>query len=183
MSIKKTALLLLLGSGAFALPGCRQTAETSGLAADFTLTSPAFADGGTLPVAYTCDGAGFSPPLGWTGVPEGTAEFALLMTTLANDGKKWNWVLYGIPANVTALAENTVDAGTYGLTSDGPELKYYSPCSKGPGAKTYTFTIYALSGHLVFAVPADQVNGEILTNAIGQLTLASSQLSVTYTRE
>ncbi len=115
-------------------------------------------------------------------VPEGTVQFAVMMTTLANDGLKWNWVLYGIPSNVTSLAENTVGVGTFGLTSDGPELAYSPPCSKGPGAKTYTFTVYALSGTPAFAVPANKVNGEVLTSAISHLTLASSWLSVTYTR-
>lgn len=147
----------------------------------FALTSTAFEDGGTLPVVYTCDGAGLSPPLAWVDAPQGTVEFAILMTTLANDGLKWNWVLYGIPGNATALAENDPD-GTAGLTSDGPELAYSPPCSQGPGAKTYTFTIYALSGAPAFDVPAAQVNGAVLTSALSQLTLATSELSVTYTR-
>jgi phosphatidylethanolamine-binding protein (PEBP) family uncharacterized protein len=183
MEEKTAALMLFVAAWAIAFSGCNQAAATSEAATDFTLASPAFADGGTLPVAYTCDGAGFSPPLSWTGVPEGTAEFALLMTTQANDGMKWNWVLYGIPGNVTSLAESTAGVGTPGLTSDGPELMYYPPCSKGPGPKTYTFTVYALSGTPVFAVPANQVNGEVLTNALSQLTLASNRMSVTYTRE
>ena len=75
----------------------------------FTLTSSAFTDGGTLPVVYTGDGAGLSPPLAWTGVPEGTVGFAVMMTTLALDGLKWNWVLYDIPAGVTALAESSIE--------------------------------------------------------------------------
>jgi len=149
---------------------------------NFTLTSTAFQNGGVLPVVYTCDGAGSSPPLAWTGAPAGTVGFAIMMTTLANDGLKWNWVLYNIPGDVTSLAENAVGVGTFGLTSDGPNLAYYPPCSQGPGAKTYTFTVYALSGTPTFAVPANQVNGLVLTGAISRLTLTSSQLSVTYTR-
>jgi len=149
---------------------------------NFALTSTAFEDGGTLPVVYTCDGVGKSPPLAWSNAPAGTVEFAILMTTLANDGLKWNWVLYGIPASVTSLAESTTDVGTAGLSSDGPELAYYGPCSQGPGAKTYTFTIYALSGSPTFSVPAEQVDGAALTAAISQLTLATSQLSVSCTR-
>ena len=148
----------------------------------FTLTSSAFTDGGTLPVVYTGDGAGLSPPLAWTGVPEGTVGFAVMMTTLALDGLKWNWVLYDIPAGVTALAESTAGVGTVGLSSDGPELRYYPPMSKGHGPKTYTFTVYALSGAPTFSVPAAQVSGAALISAISELTLESSRLSVTYTR-
>lgn len=148
----------------------------------FTLTSPAFQDGGELPVDYTCDGAGYSPPLQWAGQPKATVEFALMMTTIAKDGEKWNWVLYDIPSDVPALAENSSGVGINGLSSDGPELVYYPPCSQGPGPKTYTFTIHALSQKPVITVPADHVSGAVLTSAISQITLASSQINVSYTR-
>jgi phosphatidylethanolamine-binding protein (PEBP) family uncharacterized protein len=149
---------------------------------ELMLSSPAFENDGTLPVLYSCDGAGLSPPLEWTGAPKGTVEFALLMTTLGLDGMRWNWVLYGLTSNVTSLAENSQGVGTAGLTSDGPDLTYYPPCAQGPGPKTYTFSVYALSGTPTFDVPANQVTGQVLTDASGQLTVASSQLSVTYTR-
>ncbi len=149
----------------------------------FTLSSSAFTDGGTLPVEYSGDGAGISPPLAWSGVPDGTAELALMMTTEALDGEKWNWVLYGIPSAVRSLAAGSQGVGTAGCSSDGPELRYYPPMSKGPGPKTYTFTIYALSAPPDLDVPADQVTGPVLTAAIADRTLASTTLSVTYTRQ
>jgi phosphatidylethanolamine-binding protein (PEBP) family uncharacterized protein len=150
----------------------------------FTFTSTAFEDGGTLPVVYTCDdaGGGVSPPLAWSGAPEGTVEYALMMTTFALDGTKWNWVVFHIPTTVTSLAQATVGVGVAGLSSDGPELRYYPPCSTGPGAKTYTFTLYALSETPTFAVPESEVNGEILTSAIGPLTIASRHVNLSYTR-
>jgi phosphatidylethanolamine-binding protein (PEBP) family uncharacterized protein len=72
--------------GILACLGC--DAFPSVLPSDFVLTSTAFEDGGTLPLVHTCDGAGSSPPLSWTGGPAGTLEYAVLMTTLANDGLK-----------------------------------------------------------------------------------------------
>ena len=36
------------------------------------LTSPAFAPGGEIPTLFTCEGSDISPPLEWTGVPDGT---------------------------------------------------------------------------------------------------------------
>jgi len=167
---------------ALPLTRCASTTAAPAATGELTLTSSAFVDGGTLPVAYSCDGAGYSPPLAWSGAPEGTVQFAMLMTTLANDGMKWNWVMYGIPASAAALAESGVDVGTFGLTSDGPDLRYYSPCSVGPGAKTYTFTLYALSAALTFAVPATQVSGPVVTSAIAGLVLDSSRVNVSYTR-
>jgi phosphatidylethanolamine-binding protein (PEBP) family uncharacterized protein len=169
---------------ALALPLTRCASTTAAVAASgsLTLTSPAFGDGGTMPVAYTCDGAGYSPPLAWSGAPAGTAQFALLMTTLALDGMKWNWVLYAIPASATALAEGGTDVGSFGLSSDGPELRYYPPCSQGPGAKTYTFTLYALSAAPSFSVPAARVSGPVVKSAIAGLVLDSTRVSVTYSR-
>lgn len=43
------------------------------------LASPAFANGARLPERFTADGAGVSPPLFWTGVPEGTTRLVLLV--------------------------------------------------------------------------------------------------------
>jgi phosphatidylethanolamine-binding protein (PEBP) family uncharacterized protein len=146
-----------------------------------TLTSSAFLDGGTLPAKYTADGAGVSPPLSWAGPPAGTKEYALTMTTMALDGQKWNWVLYALPAGTTSLAEATT-LGTAGASTDGPELRYYPPASKGPGPKTYTFTLYALSAAPSLAVPAASVTGAVLESAVAPVTLAKTQVSVTYTR-
>ncbi|MCK6686041.1 MAG: YbhB/YbcL family Raf kinase inhibitor-like protein, partial [Thermoanaerobaculia bacterium] len=155
---------------------------SSGSTASLTLSSPAFVEGGSLPVEYSCDGAGASPPLSWSGIPSATVELALMMTTLAKDGEKWNWVLYGIPAGTTSLARNSTGVGTAGLTSDGPNLAYSSPCSQGPGAKTYTFSLYALSAAPVLPPTARQVTGPVLTAAIADRTLAVSHLNVSYTR-
>jgi Raf kinase inhibitor-like YbhB/YbcL family protein len=43
------------------------------------LTSSAFADGGAIPARYTADGEKLSPPLRWTGVPEGAAGVVLVI--------------------------------------------------------------------------------------------------------
>lgn len=43
------------------------------------LASPAFANGGRLPERFTADGEGISPPLFWTGIPEGTQCLALIV--------------------------------------------------------------------------------------------------------
>jgi phosphatidylethanolamine-binding protein (PEBP) family uncharacterized protein len=147
----------------------------------FKLTSAAAVDGGTLPAEYTCDGEGVSAPLAWQNAPAGTREFALLMTTLPGDGTtKWNWVLYAIPATVTALPRNSTAIGTFGVGSDGPQAAYQPPCSQGPGAKIYTFTVYALSS--APQLPAGRIDGATLARAIAPLTIGSATMSVSYTR-
>jgi phosphatidylethanolamine-binding protein (PEBP) family uncharacterized protein len=147
----------------------------------FQLTSTAFAADGTLPIDYTCDGVGVSPPFAWSGTPAGTVELALIMSTEALDGTRWNWVLYHIPGGTTSLAEAD-PVGTCGLTSDGPDLAYYPPCSQGPGLKTYTFTLHALSAVPTFSVPAEQVTATVLQAAIVDHTLGTAQIAVGYAR-
>ena len=150
---------------------------------NFTLTSPAGLNGGTLPAAYTCDGTGSTLPLSWANAPAGTKEFAILMTTLPGDGTtKWNWALYGIPATTTSLAKDSFLIGTPGVGSDGPGTIYNPPCSQGPGSKIYTYTAYALSSSPVFTAAASQVTGQMVTDAISTLTLGKATLNVSYTR-
>jgi phosphatidylethanolamine-binding protein (PEBP) family uncharacterized protein len=40
--------------------------------ADFALHSSAFNHGGPIPRRHGCEGEDLSPPLSWSGVPEGT---------------------------------------------------------------------------------------------------------------
>ena len=165
-------------------PAVTVTPAASGSAGTgFRLTSSAGTDGGTLPVDYTCDGTGSTIPLSWSNVPAGTKEFALLMTTLPGDGStKWNWVLYHIPATTTSLAKDSFLIGTLGTGSDGPGTVYNPPCSQGPGLKIYTYTLYALSDIPTFSVPANQVNGQMVTDAISSLKLGSAVLNLGATR-
>lgn len=135
-----------------------------------------------MPADYSCDGPGSSPPLSWASPPAGTKEFALLMTTLPGDGSvKYNWVLYNIAASRAGLARDAFGAGTLGVGSDGPMAAYQPPCSQGPGAKTYTFTLYALS-----AAPSLSGNspatGSALEAALVPVTLGKAVLNLTYTR-
>lgn len=148
----------------------------------FTLTSSVVTNGGTYPVEFTGDGAGSTPPLAWSGAPAGTKSFAIVMHHLDPEGKtKWYWTLYNIPANTAHLEKNTKGIGTLGTSFKG-ELGYEPPHSKGPGAKTYVITAYALSAPPQITVPASQVNAEVLWAAMKDRTLASADLSVVYSR-
>jgi phosphatidylethanolamine-binding protein (PEBP) family uncharacterized protein len=150
----------------------------------FILTSPKATEGGTLPVDYTCDGAGATLPLKWTGAPSGTNSFAVLMDHIATPTDiHWYWILWDIPADVTSLPKNVTKIGVLGTNSVNELTEYAPPCSKGPGAKTYTYTVYALSAEPQLSVPANQVDREVFLEAIQDITLASSKLNVTYARQ
>ncbi|UCG81877.1 MAG: YbhB/YbcL family Raf kinase inhibitor-like protein, partial [Desulfobacterales bacterium] len=44
-----------------------------------TVTSRAFSHNGEIPLRYTCDGEDISPPLEWSGLPEGTKSVVLIV--------------------------------------------------------------------------------------------------------
>ncbi|MCX6423312.1 MAG: hypothetical protein NTV96_01775, partial [Actinobacteria bacterium] len=81
--------------------------EPAYAAAAFMLTSPAVTSQGALPAAYTCDGAGTSPPLTWTAARKGTKGYALVMDHVPPEGgHHWYWLMWGIPAKTQALSAN-----------------------------------------------------------------------------
>ncbi len=140
------------------------------------------AQGGSLPDSATCDGAGSTPALAWSHAPAGTIEFAVLMGTVPPDGiTKYNWMLYGIPGATRRLAEDGQGVGTPGAGSNGPGPAYQAPCSKGPGPKTYTFTVYALSAAPVLPTDA-AVSGARLLSAMSSITLGTATLGLHHTR-
>ena len=53
---------------------------------------------GRLPVRFSADGDGGSPPIRWSGVPAGTRELAILMQAVKSDGTPvfTHWVAWGV---------------------------------------------------------------------------------------
>src|SRR3981081_410604 len=87
------------------------------LAMALILTSPAFANNGEIPKRYTCEGTDISPPLQWSGAPQGTKSFALIIDDPdAPDPHApkmtWvHWVVYNVPADIHALPEDAASGG------------------------------------------------------------------------
>jgi Raf kinase inhibitor-like YbhB/YbcL family protein len=71
------------------------------------LSSPAFADGSPIPAKYTCEGADISPPLVWSGIPDGARSLVLIVDDPdAPDPRApkaiWvHWVVYSLPPDAT----------------------------------------------------------------------------------
>ncbi|NWJ96498.1 MAG: YbhB/YbcL family Raf kinase inhibitor-like protein [Chloroflexi bacterium] len=156
---------------------------TPQLSSPFVLKSSAVVEGGALPKDFTCDGTSATLPLSWSGVPSSTQEFAVIMHHIPGPGDThWYWVLYNIPLTVINLPRNVTGIGTLGNNSVNGKTEYAPPCSKGPGQKNYTYTIYALSSSPRLTVPPAQVNRDALLAAIQDNTLASAALNVSYSR-
>lgn len=150
----------------------------------FVVTSAAGTEGATMPTTYTCDGSSKSPPLAWSVAPAATQGYAVVMSTIPGPGSvKYNWLLYNIPAFVTSLAVSSSGVGTLGFADDGAGLGYAAPCSSGSGTKTYTYTVYAVSGAPnLSAYTASQVTGSVLTQALAAVTLEKTALNLVNTR-
>ena len=150
---------------------------------NFVLRSSEVVDGGALPRDYTCDGSSATLPLEWSGAPTGAKGFAVVMHHIPPEvTAHWYWIVYNIPPNITSLPKDVKGIGTLGNNSVNGKTEYTPPCSKGPGTKIYTYTVYALSAEPHFTVPASKVNRDVLLAAIKDRTLASAQLNVTYSR-
>jgi Raf kinase inhibitor-like YbhB/YbcL family protein len=114
------------------------------------LASPAFKQAGRIPAKYTGEGDNVSPPLSWSGAPEGTRSFAVIChdPDAPLIGKRGtygfvHWVLYNIPASVNGLDEGakTFTAGKNDFSKTG----YGGPMPpNGHGVHHYYFWILAL---------------------------------------
>lgn len=145
----------------------------------FLLSSPVVEDNAELPAEFTGDGAGISPPLAWSNPPSGTASYALIMDHIDPKGEfKWYWTVYDIPATAASLEKGSLATGKTGTGFRG-KIGYEPPHSKGPGAKTYVITLYALS-EPVQLDPAQKVDRQTLLAAIQGKILAQSSLRVVH---
>jgi Raf kinase inhibitor-like YbhB/YbcL family protein len=124
------------------------------LAAAFTLSSPAFRPGGTIPAAFTCDGSNARPTLVWTAPPSGTRSFAIsVLDPDAPSGTFTHWLAWGLSASARSLGrtarpprEGANDAGQRGWTG---------PCPPS-GTHRYVFRLYALRSPLPLRAGADR---------------------------
>lgn len=110
------------------------------------LVSPAFDHGQRIPDEHARDGRNISPPLEWTGVPQGTRSFVLVVEDLdAPGGSFWHWAVYDMPADRIMLHEGE-DVSAYRLgVNDFGHRSYDGPQPpRGQGLHHYHFRLAAL---------------------------------------
>ena len=116
---------------------------------NFEISSPAFGSHERIPDKHTSNGEDISPEISWSGVPEGTKSFAVVVHDPdAPMVEGWShWVAYNIPGDATGLAEGEKPP-TEGENRDG-NVKYNGPAPP-PGHDThhYYFWVYALDEEL-----------------------------------
>ena len=118
--------------------------------ASLRLASAAFAPGGAIPRAFTCDGQDRSPPLRIGGVPARARQLALSLDDPdAPSGDFTHWLLYGVRARTSAIPAGGAPPGAVqGRNSFGKDA-YSGPCPpKGDKPHHYRFVLYALPSKL-----------------------------------
>lgn len=139
----------------------------------FQLTSPAFADGDTIPETYTCKGKNVSPPLHIHGVPAGTDNLALILHDPdAPHGDFTHWVIWGIDPDITKIGEYEVPDGALQGTNSAGKAAYMGPCPPS-GTHRYIFDLYALDAQLDIPIGAsrEEVMAGVQDHRIAQATL------------
>ncbi len=147
--------------------------------AGFVVSSSAIGRDGRISSEFTCDGQSASPPIEWKGAPSGTKTIAISLWHTAPDQEKSYWLVYNIPATIDHLEKNAKTTGTAGL-NDKKKTSYDPMCSKGPGAKTYHISAYALSTEV--KLPKGSDNRAAFLKAVKDVTLAETTLDFIYER-
>jgi Raf kinase inhibitor-like YbhB/YbcL family protein len=150
----------------------------------FTISTVEFSEGEAIPTRFSCDGENISPMLEWTGAPEGTSSFALIMDDPDAPVGTWiHWVLFNIPGDTSGLDESVPampvlpDGSIHGANS-WERSDYGGPCPPG-GTHRYFFKLYALDGEL------DLSEGSSLDTVLASMEghiLAEANLMGTFTR-
>lgn len=176
------------------LPACRAPAPAppvdpvggGGAPDGFRLSSAAFADGGSIPARYTCEGLDLSPPLAWSAPPAGTLSLALLVSDPdapdpAAPRLTWtHWVLLNLPPEAGRLDEQAGNGPAVAPALDGlndwERGGWGGPCPP-VGRHRYQFQLLALDTRL--AARADWTRHQVEEAARGH-ELGRARLTGTY---
>ena len=119
-----------------------------------TLTSPAFTDGGQIPARHAQTGRDVSPALSWSGAPDSTQSFVLIVhdaDAAIGDGTDdlLHWMVWNIPGSATSLPEG-IPQGAPATGLNMRQISGTGPYYRGPAAPAtgpahhYIFELYAL---------------------------------------
>ena len=148
------ALVLALG----VLPACGKPqiiprSAPGVVVASITVTSPAFAEGGRIPVDHTCDGKDLIPELVLSSPPENTKSLLFLVEDPdAPNGVFTHMIVFNVSPDARKLPSGTDltglgDAARFGL-NDFQVAHYSGPCPPHGESHRYRFRVTALDAVL-----------------------------------
>jgi Raf kinase inhibitor-like YbhB/YbcL family protein len=153
--------------------------------AQLTLTTSAFAPGSAISADYACTGDDRSPALTWSGAPDATKSFALIVSDPdAPGGTFIHWVAYNIPAQITSLPAGVpqtaeiADGGKNGINGFG-HIGYNGPCPPPGKMHHYHFRLFATDSTLT---PGENASAGAVESAMKGHVLATAELVGTFER-
>jgi Raf kinase inhibitor-like YbhB/YbcL family protein len=141
------------------------------------LKTTTFANGGEIPKRHTCSDADLSPALSWNGVSPAAHSLALIVDDPDAPKGTWtHWLLWNIPAHLTALAEGVLarevlENGACQGRNDFNRIGYGGPCPPPGKVHRYFFKLYALDTALNLKAGASRqeleraMKGHVLSHA------------------
>ncbi|MBA7619454.1 hypothetical protein ES703_26793 [subsurface metagenome] len=177
-------LVLLIGMGAVACDGNGDENGAPPGGVEMEITSTAFQDGGTIPTEHTCDGQDISPALSWSGAPEGTQSFTLIVDDPDSpSGDFTHWIIFNISADTSTLVASISTAALSVILWQGENdfgsIGYRGPCPPSGQTHHYRFTVYALD--VTLELDAGATRAQVLNAMQGHL-LAQGELIAIYQR-
>ncbi len=157
-----------------------------------SIRSTAFEPNGPIPARFTCEGDDVSPPLEWSGVPDGAKSLVLIVDDpdapdpAAPKTTYVHWVLYDIPPTATGLAEamgaDALPPGTREGQNDWKRRGYGGPCPP-VGRHRYFFKLFALDAPLGALGGQGGATKHDVEAAMSGHVLGASELMGTYQKK
>lgn len=149
--------------------------------ASLALSSAAFTNGQKIPDKYTCQGANVSPPLSWSGVPQGAQSFALITEDMDGpSGIITHWIIFNIPASARELAEAIPQGDFSDGTLQGNNVRgqagFTGPCPPPGTLHRYQFTLFALDQML--SLKSGATRAEFLAAIQGHIVGLASLMGI-----
>ena len=157
----------------------------AGTASSLELRSAVFENGGGLPARYTGLEDDVSPGLNWSGAPQGTQSFVLIMDDPDAPMGTWvHWVIYDIPKSASGLEadvakKSILDNGTRQGMNSFRETGYGGPYPPPGPAHRYFFKLYAVD--IVLTLPPGAGKDAVLQAMQGHV-LAEARLTARFGR-
>jgi Raf kinase inhibitor-like YbhB/YbcL family protein len=165
-------------------PSNQQPEQPATSSGTLTLTVDSLSSGSALPEVYTCEGAGESPRVSWTGIPDGSKSLVLIVDDPdAPTSTFTHWIVYNVPPASGELAQGQTNAkvlsneAQQGQSTAGFRA-YYPPCPPIGSTHRYFFRLYALDMYL--ALPT--ADREAIDKALTGHTLAKTEFVTTFKR-
>lgn len=114
--------------------------------------SVAFGQGEEIPSKHTCFGGGISPPLTYSGIPDGTVGIAVIIEDADRlIGAYAHLLLWSLPPRSTVpenIDENLPEHVTVGVADDESTVGYLAPCPPPGNPHRFFFKVYALDRNI-----------------------------------